>query len=90
MRILTGSTRVDVTVTVRLYATFRQFVPEGADRRGFPVTLPKDATLGTLVERLGMPGGQRRLAFRNAVHCDDADPLRDGDLVVLFPPIAGG
>ena len=35
------STQTELTVTVKLFATLREYTPEGASARGFPVVLPE-------------------------------------------------
>ena len=86
----TAATTPDITVTVKLNATLRRYAPDGADPRGFPVTLAAGATLRALAETLEIAEGQWKLAFRNNVHCGATDTLHDGELIAFFPPIAGG
>lgn len=79
-----------VTVNVKLFATLRECYP-GA-RTGVPiqVRLEDGATVGMLVQRLGIPKEAVRVVFVNGVVVNDASPLRDGDDVGFFPAIAGG
>lgn len=84
------STAPDLTVTVKLYATLREYAPADANPRGFRIAVPAGSTLGALADRLHLPAAQRKVAFRNNVQCPDREPLQDGDVVAFFPPIAGG
>ena len=87
----TLSTASEVTVTVKLFATLRDLAPEGADPRGFTVSMSPGATLGALATHLGLPEALWRVAFRNNVVCRDPQlPLTNGDTIAFFPPIAGG
>ena len=80
-----------MTVTVKLFATLREYTPEGVSPRGFPVVLPEGTTVGDLVRHLGLPEAKWKVAFINSVICRDLDKqLEDGDVVAFFPPIAGG
>jgi molybdopterin converting factor small subunit len=54
------------------------------------VELPDGATVGQLVQHLGLPADHVRVAFVNGIARDDSHPLADGDEVGLFPPVGGG
>ena len=77
-----------MNVTVRLYATLRDFAPG----RGASVTveLPDAATIADVVKALGIPHSAVRLAFVDGISRDDTCVLKPGDEIGLFPPIAGG
>jgi molybdopterin converting factor small subunit len=74
-----------VNVTVKLFASLRQF---GPDRQ--VLELPPRATIDDVVRTVGIPGSIRLLRIVNGVHRRADEPLKDGDELALFPPIAGG
>jgi sulfur carrier protein ThiS len=57
---------------------------------GQPVTLPEGATVGTLLDSLGIPKGGIWVVAINGVAAEHDHHLEDGDVVKLIPPIAGG
>lgn len=77
-----------MTVTVRLYATLRNLVPDG--RKPIELTLPEGATVADVVARLGIPPGTVRKVFVGGVAQEDSYILEPGDELAIFPPIAGG
>jgi len=79
-----------ITVQVRLFATLRRHVPDLGLGEAMPVELPDGATVGQLVERLGLPADQVKIVFVNGVAQEDGSRLSDGDEVGIFPPVGGG
>lgn len=78
-------------IEVRLFATLRDVLPPGPAATGTTtIDLPAGATVADVGRVLGIPGDLARVALVNG---EDAGPerrLRDGDVVTLFPPLAGG
>lgn len=77
-------------VRVRLYASLREYAPEGFRSEGFTVQLPPASTVADLYARLGLPEEQVKQAFVNGRRAEPDRVLEDGDEVGVFPPIAGG
>jgi molybdopterin converting factor small subunit len=75
-------------VDVRLFSVLRRYAPEGAEVA--TLELEPGATVGRLLERLGVPEGVERVVLVNGHHGSPETPLADGDVVTLFPPVAGG
>jgi molybdopterin converting factor small subunit len=75
-------------VEVRLYATLRKY---GPSREGpFLMDLNDGDRLGRLMELLGMPPGVEKVVLVNGRPGEPDFSLNEGDLVVIFPPFAGG
>jgi molybdopterin converting factor small subunit len=82
-----------VTVQVRLFGEFREYLPEGSTGGEARVELPEGATVTTLIEQLGISYEIAEGVLVAAVNDEVADhqaPLKDGDVVSMFPPLAGG
>jgi len=82
-----------VTVQVRLFGEFRDHLPEGSTGGEAKVDLPAGATVYTLVEKLGRPYAAEEGVLAVAVNDEVTDlkaPLAEGDVVSMFPPLAGG
>lgn len=77
-------------VQVKLFATLRRYYPDLGVGEGMDVELPDGATVGQLVQHLGLTADHVRVVFVNGVARDDPHPLADGDEVGLFPPVGGG
>jgi molybdopterin converting factor small subunit len=90
-------------VQVQVFSYLRDYLPPGSSPRGeLEVELPEGSTLKDLFIDLGIdqrlgrdifssPLGNIFQVMVNHVAVDDFDhPLAEGDIVVMFPPMAGG
>jgi molybdopterin converting factor small subunit len=78
-------------IRVKLYASLRRYRPEIALGQSFPCALPDKATVENLIaDALGLPSQEVAIMLVNGVYSDRERPLKDGDQVALWPPIAGG
>jgi molybdopterin converting factor small subunit len=79
-----------MTITVRLFATLGKYLPAGS-RRQTEVTLDAaSATAGGVLSQLGVPREEAHLIAVNGTSQSWDSPVRDGDTVSAFPPVAGG
>jgi molybdopterin converting factor small subunit len=79
-----------VKVEIRLFATLAPFLPPNSVAGAAVVSVPEGGTVAEIAERLGIPAALPRIALVNG---EDAAPdrrLAAGDVVALFPPLAGG
>jgi len=80
-----------VKVEVRLFATLAAFLPLEARPAGVTVVdVPVDSTVADLATVLGIPEAVARVTLVNASAAGDGHRLAAGDVVTLFPPLAGG
>lgn len=79
-----------MTVEVRLFATFTQFLPPGRSDGSTTVDVPDGATIADVARRLGIPSGFDRVLLLNGKDAEPEDRVRQGDVVDIFPPLAGG
>ncbi|MCF8063585.1 MAG: MoaD/ThiS family protein [Deltaproteobacteria bacterium] len=77
-------------VDIQLFASLGRYAPSGKGDASHAVTLEQGATVGALLDRLGVPAGVVKLVFVNGVHATGETVLHDGDRVGVFPPVAGG
>jgi molybdopterin synthase sulfur carrier subunit len=52
--------------------------------------LPDGATVGGLIQQIGLPESEVKVVFVNALFREPAHVLADGDEVGIFPPVGGG
>lgn len=78
------------TVTVRLFADLRRYHPRAQGDGAFSLEVEDGATVGRLIEILGIPRAAVRVTFVNGSVVDESRTVREGDEVGIFPPIAGG
>ena len=72
-------------VELKLFASLRKYGPAQEE-----IELAEGATVGDLLERLGVPPSEVAIALVNGRHAHNELPLCDGETLALFPPIAGG
>ncbi len=73
-----------MNIKIKLFASLRKFGPDEQI-----VALPENATVDDAVNILNLPH-MALLKIVNGEHRPAHHPLKDGDEVALFPPIAGG
>ncbi|MDR7543777.1 MAG: MoaD/ThiS family protein [Armatimonadota bacterium] len=74
-------------VTVEVMGPIRSHLPQ---RRTAVVSLPPDATVADALRAVGVPEDERWNASVEGQLVDATHPLRDGDRLLVFAPIAGG
>jgi sulfur carrier protein ThiS len=82
-------------ITLKLYASLTQHLPAEARRTNqVPLVVPEGASIAKIIEPFGMPEKLVHLVLINGVYVPPAERLsfvpRDGDVLAIWPPIAGG
>ena len=72
-------------IEVRFFATLR-------NGRGKITQIPADeaACAGDLLRRFEIPAEEVAILLINGFHSKPEDPVKDGDVISLFPPVGGG
>lgn len=73
-------------ISVKCFATLAKHDPEHPD--AFEV--PEDATVGGVMEMLGLAEEDVKIMFVNGKHENPQTALAEGDRVGLFPAVGGG
>jgi molybdopterin synthase sulfur carrier subunit len=82
-------------ITFKLYASLTQYLPAEA-RRSNQVSLevPAGTPVANIIEPFGLPGKLVHLVLVNGVYVAPDQRMsfvpRDGDVLAIWPPIAGG
>lgn len=78
-------------IEVRLFTGLRSHAPAEAKRGRFSLILDQGAVLGEVLSSLGIdPGAVAVLLVNGAAKPQLETALSHGDVVSLFPPVAGG
>ncbi len=77
-------------IEARVYATLRQFLPDGMNGDQITLEMEPGSTVASLVAELGIPAAEVKVVFVNhrAVPADRV--LEEADRVGIFPLVAGG
>ena len=82
-----------VQITFKLFATLTVHLPPTAVKHAVTVEVDETATPNQLIDRFSVPRAQVHLVLVNGVYLADKDrdkPLREGDALAIWPPVAGG
>lgn len=77
-------------VEVRLFATLVPYLPPGSRDGVAVVDVPDGVTPRELTRRLGIPAELDRVVLVNGAEAPTDGPLRDRDVITVYPPLAGG
>jgi sulfur-carrier protein len=79
-----------VRVQVQLFATLAAFLPPDSRDGAAMLDVPDRSTVHDLIERLGLPAEVERVMLVNGGDATPDRTLHPGDVVAVFPPLAGG
>lgn len=82
-------------ITLKLYATLGDLMPSHAVRNVAAVEVEDGATLHSIIDQYRVPRKLAHLVLINGVFVCDADRdqsglLKEGDVLAIWPPVAGG
>jgi len=77
-------------IEVSLYASLASRLPEGCNGNTCALVIAEGTTVGGLLDHLAIGEDEPKIVFLNGIHARSDDPLKEGDRVGVFPPIAGG
>ena len=75
---------------VHLTATLRAYLPSGTSGDHVLLDLPAGTTVGQVVHSLRIPADLERLTVVNGLDAAPDQVLSEGDVLSVFPPLAGG
>ena len=76
-------------IEVRLFATFRDHLPEDSGP-SFKKKLENGTAVDTVAEEINLPRDIPKIFIVNGNVVTGEYMLHDGDVVSIFPPVAGG
>jgi molybdopterin converting factor small subunit len=80
-----------MTIELRLFASLRTHLPPGSPRGKCVLDVPAGTSVGAVLTRMHIPFASAHLLLVNGEHDRDFDRvLGDGDVLSVFPPVAGG
>ncbi len=77
-------------VEVKLFANFRDYLPPKSRSYAYLLDLDEGATIRQALENLKIPSGLPMILLVNGIHKQADDILQPGDVLSVFPPVAGG
>jgi molybdopterin converting factor small subunit len=82
-------------ITLKLFATLTEYLPaESRYTNIVELEVPADTTVGSLIEQKQLPHKLVHLVLINGRYIEPekrtTEPLVEGDVLAIWPPIAGG
>lgn len=77
-----------MTITVKLYAGLADLTASKERRR--TLKLPEGSTIADALNFLGIEKPLWAIMLVNGIHASPETKLQEGDLLTVFPPVAGG
>ncbi len=77
-------------IEVKLFATLRDFLPEGSDRFSCRMEIDGQTRVQDILSRLKISEEMPKIILVNGIHGKKDQLLKEGDVLSVFPPVAGG
>ena len=77
-------------IEVKLFATLRDYLPKGSSRFSCTLNIDGHSRVKDILEKLKIPEEIPKIILVNGVHGKVDQLLKEGDVVSIFPPVAGG
>lgn len=77
-------------IEVKLFATLRDYLPKGSGRFSCRMEIDGLTKVEEILKRLNIPEEIPKIILVNGVHGKKEQLLKEGDVVSIFPPVAGG
>ena len=77
-------------VEVRLFATLARYLPKPSQGGSTDLDVAEGSVVADVAVALGIPVDLPRIVVVNGEDADEGRRLHAGDVVTLFPPLAGG
>ena len=77
-------------IEVKLFATLRDYLPKGSSRFSCKMEVDAATRVQDILSRLKIPEEMPKIILINGIHGKREQALQDGDVLSIFPPVAGG
>jgi sulfur carrier protein len=77
-------------IEVKLFATLRDYLPKGSGRFSCKMEVDSSTRVQDILSRLKIPEEIPKIILVNGVHGKREQILKAGDVLSVFPPVAGG
>jgi molybdopterin converting factor small subunit len=77
-------------IEVKLFATLRDYLPAGSSRFYCKMKIEGHTRIEDVMSILKIPEEMPKIILVNGIHGKKEQILKDGDVLSVFPPVAGG
>jgi sulfur-carrier protein len=77
-------------IEVKLFATLRDYLPQGSSLFSCRMEIDGQTRVQDILGKLKIPEEMPKIILVNGVHGKRDQVLKEGDILSVFPPVAGG
>ena len=77
-------------VKLKLFATLRDYLPKDSDGKSCQIEIDETTTIEQILTQMNVPGEIPKIILVNGLQGSGDQTLKDGDVLSIFPPVAGG
>lgn len=77
-------------VKVKLFATLRDYLPKDSDGKSCQIEIDGKTTVEQIITQLNLPVEIPKIILVNGLQGTADQTLKEGDVLSIFPPVAGG
>ncbi len=77
-------------VEVKLFANFQDYLPPGSKKYGLSLEVEEGTTICQLLQKFKIPESLPMITLVNGIHQNFEYIVNPGDVLSVFPPVAGG
>ncbi len=77
-------------IEVKLFAILRDYLPKGSGLSSCKLEIDGNTSIQDILRKLKIPDDMPKIILVNGVHGKKGQILKEGDVLSIFPPVAGG
>lgn len=77
-------------IEVKLFATLRDYLPQGSGKFSCKLQVDPSTRIQDILSQLNIPQEIPKIILVNGIHGKKEQALKEGDVLSIFPPVAGG
>ena len=77
-------------IEVKLFATLRDYLPKGSSRFSCKMEIDGHTRVQDILANLKISEEMPKIILVNGIHGKKDQVLKEGDVLSIFPPVAGG
>ena len=77
-------------IEVKLFATLRDYLPKGSSQFSCRIEADEKTRIRDILTKLKIPEEMPKIILVNGIHAKKDHSLKEGDVLSIFPPVAGG
>ena len=77
-------------IKVKLFATLRDYLPKNSDGKSCQLEIDEKTTIKQILDQFKIPEEIPKIILVNGLRGSIDQTLKEGDVLSIFPPVAGG